>query len=229
MKRKAPFIGKIPTEKDWTLIRDEFVRTDITIKDLALKYGLGQSVMFARKKKENWTEERASWRVSICAQSGEIIRRQQIEDHVRVYDATREVVDLFVASAKRFAQDRDGLFKHLIQRETSQQDGSARATEKWAEEMTFTMLNGKNFADAAKGLKDLSLIARTLDGILDAKDRANIDLQRDKLELDRKVRGMDSDTESESGIAYMPVRDNTLLEGALPDPGDSVQSAGDAK
>ena len=83
------------------------------------------------------------------------------------------------------------------------------------------VLNGKNFADIARGLRDITGLAKSLDGILDAKDRAYLDLQREKLDLDRKRAGMDSDTESESGIAYLPVMDMSLLDGALPDPGEA--------
>jgi uncharacterized protein YjcR len=51
-----------------------------------------------------------------------------------------------------------------------------------------------------------------------AKLRASIDIEERRYALDQRKAGMGDDIESESGIAYLPGVDPTLLEGALPDP-----------
>jgi phage terminase small subunit len=50
------------------------------------------------------------------------------------------------------------------------------------------------------------------------KIRASIDIEERRYALEQRKAGMGDDIDSESGIAYMPGVDQTLLEGALPDP-----------
>lgn len=212
-----------PIEK----IKKEYIRGDLSLPMLCKKYGMSESNLYRYSGPEKWGEQRRTWRDNVSARSADVVMAKQVQDHVRVYDATRRIVDKFVAQAERFADDADGLFRHLVQEEDSVQEGTYRKTQKRVEERSYAMINGKNLADVAKGLRDLSIIARTLDGILDAKDAAKTDIERERLVLDRQKIGLDNDIESESGIAVMPPVDMSLLDGALPDPGEPILAIGD--
>lgn len=50
------------------------------------------------------------------------------------------------------------------------------------------------------------------------KLRQSIDIDRRRLEIDERKANMDPESEDETGIAYYPLTDESLLDGALPDP-----------
>lgn len=211
-------------EIPWDKMRQEYIFTTATVRSLAEKYACSRRAVDRRSVLEGWVELRRQEMTDIGQQARARIRDQAVADHIRIYDTTRAAMDKMVAVIMKFSEDADGLFKHVVQYEHTQQDGvqKTRETVKETQVQVFSILNGKNFADIARGLRDITGLARALDGIMDARDRANLDLQRDRLDLDKKARGMDDDTAAESGIAYMPVRDMSLLDGALPDPGEAM-------
>lgn len=50
------------------------------------------------------------------------------------------------------------------------------------------------------------------------KLRQSIDIDKRRLEIDERKANMDPESEDETGIAYYPLTDESLLDGALPDP-----------
>lgn len=50
------------------------------------------------------------------------------------------------------------------------------------------------------------------------KIRQSIDIDKRRLEIDERKANMDPESEDETGIAYYPLTDESLLDGALPDP-----------
>lgn len=209
-------------EIPWDKMRKEYIFTSATVRSLAEKYGCSKRAVDRRSVTEGWVELRRQEMTVIGQEAHARIRARAVADHVRLYDATRAAVDKMVAIAERVCGDDDGFFKHLVQYEKTEQTGNSRDTEKYVEEKVFTVVNSKTYAEIAKGLRDVAMLARVLDGILDAKDAAKNDIEVARLQLDKQRAGMDNDTESECGIALMPAIDMSLLEGALPDPGEVV-------
>lgn len=210
---------------NWELVRDDYVRSDKNLLQISNEHKLPQATVYWHSKQEGWVELRKAWKSQVSAQASEQIMASQVDQHIRIYEATRKTADLLVEQLMRAATDQDGLYRHVVQMEEETVEGmgrdAIRTKSKWAESKTLEAINGRNASDLARALKDLAMMSRTLDGIMDAAQRAKIDLERDKLSLDRRRAGMDDDAEQESGIAYITPRDLSLLDDALPDPDDA--------
>jgi hypothetical protein len=133
---------------------------------------------------------------------------------MRLYESARAAIEKMIAVANRVSEDPEGFFRHAVQREQSTGD----SRDKWVEDQVLQTINGKNYSDVAKGLTSITGMARILDRIVEAPTAAKLDIEREKLELDKRRAGMSDDIESESGIAIMPAVDQSILDTALPDP-----------
>lgn len=207
-KRKLP----------WDKIRQEYIYTSATIRSIAAKYGCSKRSVDRHSVLEGWVELRRREMTDIGQEAHTRIREAAIIDRVSLYDSTREAAQNIVLALLEASQDPMLIRRHIIPMEKTTGSGESRECEKWVEDREMKTVNGKNASDIAKAIKDLASMARVLDGIIEAPVKARLDIEREKLELDRRKAGMSDDEENETGIAYMPEQDLSLLENALPDP-----------
>ena len=211
-------------EIPWDKMRQEYIFTSATIRSLAAKYGCSKRAVDRRSVTEGWVALRRREMTSVGQESHARIHDAAVADRMRLYDATRAIADNMIALLQKAFRDPKTLYQHVVQRESTEYnpETKTRTTRRWAEGQALDIVNGKNAADMARALKDLQVVARLIDGIIDAPDRAKLDLERDKLDLEKRRSGMDDDQQQECGIAIMPAIDNSLLDKALPDPDQSV-------
>jgi hypothetical protein len=204
----------------WDKIRQEYVTTPATLTDLSRKYKVARSWVSKHAKDGEWNKARAEFQTQTDLASHTRILAAAVDSRVRLYDSTRIIADRVIAMLLDATSDPMTLRRHAIQREERNSDG---AMTKWVEDKILDCINGKNLADISKAMKDLAYITRQLDGVIDAPDQAKLDIEREKLELTQKQLGLDDDTKHESGIAYMPGIDDSILDTALPDPDQTEQ------
>jgi AcrR family transcriptional regulator len=212
---------------DWDVIRRDFVVTGMGLPELAAKHKISKSAIYRmwKKEKEQWERERTEWVLSVRAHAEEKAFADQVDARLRIYDATRQAADSIIEKLLQAASDADAVFRHVVQIEEEEEiqqpkGGRRRTRKKWAEGRVLEVVNGRNASDLARAIKDLVTTVRQLDGIMDVKDKAKLDLDRERLALQVRTAGMDDDRESESGIAIVPAVDASLLDTALPDPGE---------
>lgn len=199
----------------WSKIKLEWISNpDNTFAALAEKYGIDLSTISRKSKQEDWPKERKAFSSRVKDQAYARVEAAAVESHVNLYEATREATDNLVAALLAASKDAKALHRHLIQVE--QQRGFDK--DKWVEDRVMDRIDGRNAADIARAIKDLATLARVLDNKVDAPVQAKLDIEREKLELDKRRAGMGDDIESETGIAIMPWVDQSLLDNALPDP-----------
>ena len=215
---------------NWDLVRDDYVRSEKSVLQISHEHKIGNSTVYRRFKAEGWADLREKWKSQVSAQASERIMADQVEEHIRIYEATRKTADLLVEQLMRAANDSDGLYRHVVQMEEEIEDFDMgtkvknRTKKKWAESVTLSAVNGRNASDLARALKDLAMMSRTLDGIMDAAQKAKLDLERERLEIDRVSKGLDNDAEHESGVVLLPAVDKSLLDSAIPDPSESAEA-----
>jgi hypothetical protein len=227
------------TPVPWGEIRQVYVTGDDTITALADRFGVSRQAISYRSQQESWGDARDKFKQEITDEACARVKEEAIRQRVKLYDTTRETAEMIIQAIKKAASDPEGFYKHVVQFEEEFEE-TTRANKdtpghkqysrrKYVDDKILTCLNGRNAADAARAIKDLSGIARILDGILEPRDQAKNDIEREKLELDKRQAGMSDDIEQESGIALLPGIDKTLLDGALPDPDQPIEAPKEAK
>lgn len=112
-------------------------------------------------------------------------------------------------------------------------DGANSDSERWEVQQAWdkhaSFLNAQAKAQAAltRMLQQYDELCRSELATEEQKARiASINLEmeiaRERMALEQRKAGLGDDIESESGIAYLPGVDDSLLVGAIPDPGDSI-------
>lgn len=215
----------------WEQIKQEYVTTNETFASLGRKHNVSKTGVFKQAKKGNWGEQRSQWRTTVNQASYAHITEAAIKEKISIYETTKQATNLLIDSIMKAASDPDGFFMHVVQMETEdeedipgKQGGRKRTKRKWAEAVLLDALNAKATSDTAKAMKDLLFVSRTLDDIVDIAVKQRHELEREKFELEKRKAGLSDDIEQECGIAYMPGQDQSLLEGALPDPNDEKET-----
>jgi len=203
---------------DWNSLKTEFVTGEVSLNELARSHGKSNGSVSEHAKKGDWFSERERFRKEVNEKAFARIRDDAVEEKVMLYTKTRESVYCIIDSIRLSLQDPKGLYRHLVQFEEEECTGDTRRRRKYSETPVFETINGRNVADIARAIKDLAYVGRTLDGIMDAAQEAKLQIEREKLELDKSKVGMADDQELDTGIAYMPGVDESLLDSAIPDP-----------
>lgn len=199
---------------NWDEIRTAYVTGNESLKAISAAFCVPFTTTRDRCKSEKWVALRTQHRDEVLQESRARIKEVQVQDQMRLYESARAAIEKMIAVANRVSEDPEGFFRHAVQREQSTGD----SRDKWVEDQVLQTINGKNYSDVAKGLTSITGMARILDRIVEAPTAAKLDIEREKLELDKRRAGMSDDIESESGIAIMPAVDQSILDTALPDP-----------
>ena len=205
---------------NWARIKLEYITGEISLAELARKNGITAAAVSKQSRLNDWVQDRAQYRETVAAKAHARTEQKAVDDTVKLYDATRTAADHLINQILAYTADPQALFRHVVPVDQSYYDKDKKSTvfNRTQAGVVLDTINGKAAADLARALKDLLPVARTIDGRIDAAAAAKLDIERDKLELDKRRAGMSDDLEQESGIALMPAVDDSLLDDALPDP-----------
>ena len=220
-KMKSPD-GIIPYEA----MRLEYITSDKSLNQLVKSYQVGRNSVYRKAKQEDWVAQRAEYRESLGTKTlARTIEKQAEADSDRLVRID-SICDRMIDQIEKAMDNYDQLCMHLVQRKSKHisKDSVSKTSEttenEWAEATVTEMINGRNVSDLSASLKNLQFVKRLHKGLMTAEAERKLDLEREKLELSKRQTGMSDDIEQESGIALMPGVDESLLDNAIPDPGD---------
>lgn len=185
-------------------MKTEYITTDISVRDLAAKYGVSASGVFKYSKRDGWKKQRVE-RVERCvAKAIQKSETKEVNRLARLMDATTKAIDV---AMEAFEDDKQ-FNRYIVNRREKYmggKDGKAGDVieTEWSEEQIFSKID-------TKALKDLTGILKDLDGLMrqyyNLPTPAQAEAQRiaaERLELDKKKAQVDED-EDESGIIIIP-------------------------
>ena len=160
---------------DWEKIKAEYITTDISLRDLADKYGIPMSCVGRRASLEKWSQERKKHKNKVVKEVVQKVQKSQANElakKMKTVIGLRGVIDKALEDADQFA-------RWIISEGLG--DGMSATTEK-----VFSKIDMKSIRDAAYALKVLQEIEDRTKGTIDAKDLKQIDIALQKLDLDRE-------------------------------------------
>ena len=78
---------------DWLALQEEYVTTQISLRDLAKKHQLGTTDIYKRSKREGWVEKRRQCAENRVAKAIEAVGEQQAEAAKRLVDSSFRLLD----------------------------------------------------------------------------------------------------------------------------------------
>lgn len=79
---------------DWTIIKNEYITTDISQRKLCQKYGVPYATLRDRCKTEGWVSEREEFRSNVVASVQETLSKQQTDQLIEEYEIADDFIKL---------------------------------------------------------------------------------------------------------------------------------------
>ena len=182
---------------DWDAIKQEYISTNISQRELAKKYGVSVSSLGKRCSSEGWSGLRKKFRKKVEKKTMEKISRKKACELAKIGACADKLVRLIDDSLNDTATVRQTIVK-IVPSEDDEDE-----TE--VEEYCLQKLDTKYLRQMTAAMKDLMEILRDVYGKPNTVERANMQYTRERLDLEKAkaAAGMPTD-EEEYGIIEIP-------------------------
>ncbi len=192
-----------PKNLPWGKIRAEYVTSPrkISYRDLAKKWDVAFTTLCRRAKEEEWFRKRKEYEEKALNKTIQKAAEKQAEkmsvELIAAEKASAEIINI----ALGILTDPGQFQRHLVKFRQGQ--GMGEFTEELAEK-EMTVIDARRLRDIASALDTATKLSRTLQGILDEPVKQRLDIEREKLEIDRTKAGLDEGSEDDTGIVVLP-------------------------
>ena len=182
---------------DWNAIKTEYITTAISQRDLAKKYGIAPRTLQQTAQRERWFQERRKYKEKVVKKSLQKIATKEsnlLARELSVADKITGVLEKALKDAKQFN-------RHIIQ--TREKEGK---NEKWdAEERIFDKVDMQALKQAADTLQTVEKMKRSMLNILTESERQQLEMAREKLELEKQRIGTAVDADEYGVVELAPI------------------------
>lgn len=190
-----------PKGVPWKKIRAEYVTTQISYRDLAEKWDVSFTTLSRRGTEEGWVRRRKEYEEKTLKKALQKATEKQAEklsaELIAAEKASAEIINI----ALGILTDPGQFQRHLVKLRHGYGEGAY--TEELAEEER-TVIDARRLRDIATALETATKLSRTLKGILDEPVKQKLDIEREKLEIDRTKAGLGDEDEEGTGIVVLP-------------------------
>lgn len=182
---------------DWDAIKQEYISTNISQRELAEKYGVSVSSLGKRCASEGWSGLRKKFRKKVEKKTLEKISRKKACELAKIGDCANKLVRLIDDSLNDTATVRQTIVK-IVPSEDDEDEAEV-------EEYCLQKLDTKYLRQMTAAMKDLMEILRDVYGKPNTVERANMKNARERVEIEKAkaAAGMPTDDE-EYGIIEIP-------------------------
>ena len=180
---------------DWKPIKAEYIATNISLRKLAEKYGIGTTELFKRSSKENWTELRSKNSSRTVAMAVQKAGKAEANHLAKLIDATSKAIGVAVGAF----EDEQQFNRYIIS-----EGIGAGATQ--TEERIYAKIDTKALKDLTGVIKDLTGLMRDFYNIPTAAQAEARRIAAERLEIERrKAEAMVNDVDDdETGVVMIP-------------------------
>lgn len=182
---------------DWDAIKQEYISTNISQRELAEKYGVSVSSLGKRCASEGWSGLRKKFRKKVEKKTMEKISRKKACELAKIGDCADKLVRLIDDSLNDTATVRQTIVK-IVPSEDDENEAEV-------EEYCLQKLDTKYLRQMTAAMKDLMEILRDVYGKPNTVERANMKNARERVEIEKAkaAAGIPTDDE-EYGIIEIP-------------------------
>lgn len=142
---------------DWKSIKTEYISSEISIREIAEKYGVSVSTVKTRSSKEGWVEARKRFRTNVDTKVTQKVEDASARRRARAILKSQQTALKIGAVLNKVAGKTDQFFMHIVN-EYDPDVGSS------TECRTFEKADTKAIRDCTAALKDLTVCIKELFG-----------------------------------------------------------------
>ena len=144
---------------DWQKIKTEYITTELSLRQIAQKYGLRYATVHERSKKEDWNTLRDKHRTSTVQKSVSRISNKQVDNMTRIDGITDKLLT-------KLEQAVDELDLEIRKKKVKKETPYGEESEEWLEAVEGGIVSRtglKQITSALKDLKEIQMIKSELD------------------------------------------------------------------
>ena len=186
-------IDRSPKGIDWANLTLEYATTQLSYQALADKYGCALRVVHINAQKHEWQKKRKEYRKKTFNKA--INKASSREAAVLAKEF--EIADAIADVLKKALKDAQQFNRHLVfvKGETTMD----------TEERIFNKVDMDALNKAARTLETVEKIKRSIGGILTIKEKHSIDIDKQRLEIEKgKAKTLNDLDDDETGVVILP-------------------------
>lgn len=178
---------------DWIAIKTEYITTTVSQRDLAKKYDVAPRTLQQAAVKDGWFAERKAYKSKVVKKSLQKIATKEsnlLAKELSIADKISGVLEKALEDAEQFNL-------HFVTEKNFDDDGNLSSITE--EEKVFKKMDMSSLRNAAQALQIVEKMKRSMLNILTEQERVQLELAREKLELERR-KCRDTTEGSECGV-----------------------------
>ena len=175
-----------PGTPDWLKVRAEYESSQTSYRKLAAKYGVSAKTVERHSQKEGWRKARAEYRQEVSSIVSEKCRQRHADMILKDIDPALEATEHINRLVLEALQDTGQFYRHMVQKKESfTEAGVGGESKQWVETMSTSIIDAKRLQSLAQALKISKELQRLLQGEMDVATARKLEIERDKLKLDK--------------------------------------------
>lgn len=100
--------------QDWQKIQTDYMRSGMSLRQIAVKYSVSQSSVFRRASRENWVEKRQQKASRSIARAREKAEKATAERTAANLERLAELADMLTAQIEKALGDDKQLYRYMV-------------------------------------------------------------------------------------------------------------------
>lgn len=186
---------------DWQKIETDYMVNDLSYRQIAEKYGVSESSVARRGKKNEWPEKRQQFASKVHARALQKIAHRRAGREAAAIGRVEELSEQLIAELEGALKDTKQLYRHILM----VGDGVQK-------ERVLDKLDTKAARDMAVTMRTIADTLRTIGGIMTAREEFQVEIEAARLELDREKAALGQVDESHTGVVLLSAVDESPVE-----------------
>lgn len=180
---------------DWKAIKTEYITTSISQRKLAKKHSVSISTLRRNAQKQGWFDAKKKYQSRVVQKAVQKIETKESDLLARELSVANKITGVL----ERTFNDANQFQRHIVQTKEKRNDGD---TVWEAKEIIFGKVDTQALKQAADALQVVEKIKRSILHILTETERTQLEMAREKLELEKQKIG-DGLSRSECGVVEL--------------------------
>lgn len=186
---------------DWGKIETDYMAGNLSYREIAEKYKVSASSVARHGRKNGWPEKRAQFASKVHRRARQKAADKKASREAKALTRVETLAEGLIGALEKAMQDDAQFYRHVLMVGNGKQG-----------ERKLQKLDTKAARDVAATLNQLAGMLTQLGGMMTAKEQADVELARDRLQLEREKAAVGQEEEGGGVVEIAAVDDGPVEE-----------------